>query len=103
MSDTPFQIENNVPMPRPKNTLPDMPFDQMEVGDSFLIEGLAEEPDKEQAVRQRLYRYHKANWPVKFSLVRDAEVKGAMRLFRMPDKTGPQSANQSDDDDQNDE
>jgi hypothetical protein len=82
---TPFAIEKGIAMPF-RQRLPEMPLAEMNVGDSFLIENLADNPADVTAVRQRIFRFHKANPNVRLSLVRDNEVDGAMRLFRLQDR-----------------
>jgi hypothetical protein len=64
MSKSKFTIEKNVPMPV-KNMLPDFPLDDMEIGDSFVV-NLVVERDR-SAVRQRLSRYQQRNPPKRFS------------------------------------
>jgi hypothetical protein len=85
MSETPFQIEQGIPMP-PHARLPKMPFKDLQPGDSFLIPDLVGDPNNEMAVRQRIFRYQQKNKPVRLSLVRDKEISGAMRLFRLRDR-----------------
>ena len=71
----------------PPKQLPEMPFERMSVGQSFLIPGLTNKTDI-AAIRQRMHRYQKSNWPVRLSLVKDKEVPDAMRLFRLADRQG---------------
>jgi hypothetical protein len=75
-----IKIEKNVPMPTRSN-VPELPLDQMEVGDSFAYEL---QGDKDYAVvRQRLTRYQKSNPPVRFSMKKVSETE--VRVHRIED------------------
>ena len=80
MSKAKFQIEKGVPMPV-KSMLPDFPLDDMEIGDSFVV-NLVEERDR-NAVRQRLSRYQMRNKPKKFSAITISE--NVVRVHRVHD------------------
>jgi hypothetical protein len=80
MSD--IKIENDVPLPKKKQKVPDLPLSDMEVGDSFTM---GEQTDRmKNAIRQRLVRYQKSNQPVKFSMI--TEENGHVRIFRVEDQ-----------------
>jgi len=74
-----IHIEKNIPIPQ-RSRLPDLPFRDMQVGDSFLAPVPAGDHRLIGALRQRVSRYQKANPDQKFSVVRDGEQ---MRVFRI--------------------
>lgn len=74
-----IQIEKNVPIPQ-RTRLPELPFGEMDVGDSFLAPILSDDTRLVQALRQRVVRFQRLHKPKKFSVVRDGE---RMRVFRV--------------------
>ena len=72
-------IEKNVPMPQ-RTRLPELPFGEMEVGDSFLVPLPTQDSQSVASLRQRVSRYQRANEPKKFSTVKS---EGGMRVFRV--------------------
>ena len=74
-----IQIEKGIPMPN-RTKLPDLPFGEMEIGDSFAAPVMPTDQRLVQALRQRVTRFQKQHPPKKFSVVQDGE---AMRVFRV--------------------
>ena len=74
-----IHIEKNIPIPQ-RSRLPDLPFREMQVGDSFLAPVGAEDQRLINALRQRVSRYQRANPERRFSVVKD---KDQMRVFRI--------------------
>lgn len=72
-------IEKNVPMPQ-RTRLPELPFGEMEVGDSFLVPLPMDDSQSVASLRQRVSRFQRANDPKKFSTVKS---EGGMRVFRV--------------------
>jgi len=60
--------------------LPDMPFRDMQVGDSFLAPVPVSDQRLIGALRQRVSRYQRMNPDQKFSVIRDGDQ---MRVFRI--------------------
>jgi hypothetical protein len=74
-----IHIEKNVPIPQ-RSRLPDMPFRDMQVGDSFLAPVPVSDQRLIGALRQRVSRYQRMNPDQKFSVIRDGDQ---MRVFRI--------------------
>ena len=74
-----IEIEKGVPIPA-RTRLPDLPFGDMDIGDSFLAPVETGNQKLVQALRQRVTRFQKHHPPKKFSVVQDGE---AMRVFRV--------------------
>ena len=74
-----IQIEKNVPIPQ-RSRLPDLPFQDMQVGDSFLAPVDSGDQRLIGALRQRFSRYQRMNPERRFSVVKDG---GQMRVFRI--------------------
>jgi hypothetical protein len=74
-------IEKDVPLPR-RTKLPDLPFNEMSVGDSFVLDI---DKKSRSAVRQRIYRFQNGNWPKRFSV--RALSEGQVRVYRVQDYT----------------
>lgn len=74
-----IQIEKNVPIPQ-RSRLPDLPFQDMQVGDSFLAPVDSGDQRLIGALRQRVSRYQRMNPERRFSVVKDG---GQMRVFRI--------------------
>jgi|13_taG_2_1085334.scaffolds.fasta_scaffold01812_1 hypothetical protein len=72
-------IEKNVPIPQ-RTRLPELPFGDMEVGDSFLVPLQMQDSQSVASLRQRVSRYQRANDPKRFSTVKS---EGGMRVFRI--------------------
>lgn len=72
-------IEKNVPMPQ-RTRLPELPFGEMEVGDSFLVPLQMQDSQSVASLRQRVSRFQRRNEPKKFSTVKS---EGGMRVFRV--------------------
>lgn len=72
-------IEKNIPMPQ-RTRLPELPFGEMEVGDSFLVPLQTQDSQGVASLRQRVSRFQRANEPKKFSVVKS---EGGMRVFRI--------------------
>lgn len=83
MSQTQIKIEKNVPLPE-TNSLPPMPFEKMEVNDSFVVE--LQSPTDKKTVRQRMYRYQKKNPNVRLSLRKIDD--DSVRVYRLADRHG---------------
>lgn len=80
MSKSKFVIEKNVPLPV-RNTIPDFPLEEMQVGDSFVVTVTT---DRERSsVRQRLSRYQVRNRPIRFSTI--SLNPRTVRVFRVKD------------------
>jgi len=74
-----IRIEKNVPLPQ-RSRLPDLPFQNMQIGDSFLAPVPVGDQRLIGALRQRVSRYQKTNPDQRFSVVKDGEQ---MRVFRI--------------------
>lgn len=74
-----IQIEKHVPMPK-RTKIPELPLAAMEVGDSFVAPINASNQTEVRALRQRISRWQRDRYPMKFSVVRDGEK---MRVFRV--------------------
>lgn len=72
-------IEKDVPIPQ-RTRLPELPFGEMEVGDSFLVPLQLPDAQGVASLRQRVSRYQRANEPKRFSTV---QSDGGMRVFRI--------------------
>lgn len=81
MSQNPsIQIEKNVPVPD-RRRFPPLPLDEMEIGDSFVLE-ISDHKGK-LALGQRLYRFQIKNWPKKFGYTTIDDER--VRIFRTKD------------------
>lgn len=81
-NSTPVKIEKNVPIPE-RNNLPDLPLQDMEIGDSFMIEMETDNNSRAvQTLRQRVSRFQTQNPNLRFRVMRDVTEKG-MRVFRV--------------------
>lgn len=74
-----IKIEQNIPIPQ-RTRLPELPFSEMEINESFLAPVMSGDARLVQALRQRVVRFQRRNPPKKFSVVRDGEQ---MRVFRI--------------------
>lgn len=74
-----IKIEKDIPLPQ-RSRLPDLPFGDMQVGDSFLAPVPAEDQRLVAALRQRVMRFQRMNGEKRFSVVRDGD---SMRVFRV--------------------
>ena len=74
-----IKIEKDIPIPQ-RTRLPELPFSEMEINESFLAPVSCEEARLVQALRQRVVRFQRRHPPKKFSVVRDGEK---MRVFRV--------------------
>ena len=74
-----IKIERNIPIPQ-RTRLPELPFSEMEINESFLAPVSYDEARLVQALRQRVVRFQRRHPPKKFSVVRDGEK---MRVFRV--------------------
>lgn len=74
-----IHIEKNIPIPQ-RSRLPDLPFQEMQIGDSFLAPVGSEDQRLINALRQRVSRYQRANPEQRFSVVKDNDQ---MRVFRI--------------------
>jgi hypothetical protein len=74
-----IHIEKNIPIPQ-RSRLPDLPFREMQIGDSFLAPVSSDDQRLISALRQRVSRYQRANPDRRFSVVKD---KDQMRVFRI--------------------
>lgn len=87
-----FAIEDGVPMPNRrvgferKNARPDLPFDQLQVGQSVFISAAQFGEDPVKLFSGDVSSKNKKSWPRRFSLVK---VDGGARLFRAKDGEGP--------------
>ena len=76
-----IRIEKNVPIPK-RAELPDLPLNQMEIGNSFVLDI---DDSGRGALRQRIYRYQKSNWPKRFRVSKIDDE--AVRVHRIADYT----------------
>lgn len=77
-----IKIEKNVPLPvQSSSTVPALPLDKMEIGDSFRLE--LEQRNDISVIRQRLYRFQKANSPKHFAV--RTEGGNVVRVYRVED------------------
>tara|TARA_R100000951_G_scaffold57326_1_gene48167 strand:- start:7496 stop:7726 length:231 start_codon:yes stop_codon:yes gene_type:complete len=74
-----IKIEKDIPIPQ-RTRLPELPFSEMEINESFLAPVSFAEARLVQALRQRVVRFQRQHPPKKFSVVRDGEK---MRVFRI--------------------
>jgi hypothetical protein len=74
-----IKIEKNVPMPT-RSRIPDLPFAEMEIGDSFLAPVRADQTRLIASLRQRVVRYQHTCPEKRFSVVTDGDQ---MRVFRI--------------------
>jgi hypothetical protein len=74
-----IKIEKDIPIPQ-RTRLPELPFSEMEINESFLAPVSYDEARLVQALRQRVVRFQRRHPPKKFSVVRDGEK---MRVFRV--------------------
>ena len=75
-----IQIEEHVPIPE-RTSLPELPLDQMQPGQSFLLAIDNTGNTREiQALRQRVCRYQNRHPGTKFRVLKD---DGGMRVFRI--------------------
>ena len=74
-----IKIEEDIPIPQ-RTRLPELPFSEMEINESFLAPVSCEEARLVQALRQRVVRFQRRHPPKKFSVVRDGDQ---MRVFRI--------------------
>jgi hypothetical protein len=74
-----IKIEKDIPIPQ-RTRLPELPFSEMEINESFLAPVFHEESRLVQALRQRVVRFQRRHPPKKFSVVRDGDQ---MRVFRI--------------------
>ena len=74
-----IKIEKDIPIPQ-RTRLPELPFSEMEINESFLAPVSYDEARLVQALRQRVVRFQRRHPPKKFSVVRDGEK---MRVFRI--------------------
>jgi hypothetical protein len=74
-----IKIEKDIPIPQ-RTRLPELPFSEMEINESFLAPVSCEEARLVQALRQRVVRFQRRHPPKKFSVVRDGDQ---MRVFRI--------------------
>jgi len=74
-----IKIERNIPIPQ-RTRLPELPFSEMEINESFFAPVMSEDARLVQALRQRVVRFQRRNTPKKFSVVRDGDQ---MRVFRI--------------------
>ncbi len=74
-----IKIEKDIPIPQ-RTRLPELPFSEMEINESFLAPVSYEEARLVQALRQRVVRFQRRHPPKKFSVVRDGDQ---MRVFRI--------------------
>ncbi len=72
-------IEKDIPMPQ-RTRLPELPFGDMEIGDSFLVPLPDQDYQAVASLRQRVSRFQRQNEPKKFSTVKS---DGGMRVFRI--------------------
>ncbi len=76
-----FQIDKHVPLPERSN-LPPLPLNDMEIGDSFLLDTPGK--NDKSALRARLWRYQNNNQPKRFSMIREADNE-QVRIHRTHD------------------
>lgn len=74
-----IKIEKDIPLPQ-RSRLPDLPFNDMQVGDSFLAPVPSDDQRLVAALRQRVMRFQRMHDDKRFSVVRDGEN---MRVFRV--------------------
>lgn len=77
-------IEKNVPVPKGRRKLPDLPLEKMVAGDSFFMkmDDLASDSRDVQTLRQHVSRFQ-AKFPERrYRVVRDDSGEG-MRVFRV--------------------
>jgi hypothetical protein len=74
-----IRIEKNIPLPQ-RSRLPDLPFQEMQIGDSFLAPVSCGDKKSIGALRQRVSRFQRMNPKMRFSVVQDGEQ---MRVFRV--------------------
>lgn len=74
-----IKIEKDIPIPQ-RTRLPELPFSEMEINESFLAPVSYDEARLVQALRQRVVRFQRRHPPKKFSVVRDGDQ---MRVFRI--------------------
>ena len=75
-----IKIERDVPMP-PRSRIPSLPFAEMKIGNSIVVE-VREKRDL-NALRQRMDRFQKKNYPTRLSL--QTIQPGTVRVFRIED------------------
>ena len=76
-----IQIDKNIPVPA-RTKIPPLPFEDMDVGDSFLAPVEADNTRMIQALRQRVARFQRKNPKFRFSVLRDTQ-HNMMRVFRI--------------------
>ena len=79
-----IKIESGVPLPKRahKIPLPDLPLDQMEVGQSFKLPVTQEHMTRTMnALRMKVQRYQRANSGYRFSVI--TETPESIRVFRI--------------------
>lgn len=75
-------IEDGIPIPSRTN-LPELPLDQMKIGQSFEVSLQSER--EISSVRQKISRYHRINKPKRFTVrVTDPDTF-TVRVFRVSD------------------
>jgi len=79
-----IEIEKHIPMPR-RTKIPELPFTQMEIGDSFKAPIDASNTSEVRALRQRISRWQRTSTS-RFSCVRDQDREtgeSIMRVFKV--------------------
>jgi|TARA_R110002020_G_scaffold30810_1_gene96790 hypothetical protein len=80
-----FKIEKGIPMPaslRHKDRWTHLPFDKMEVGDSFVVDDMHSKED-ETSLRGRATRENNRDDGKFFSVVKNPDLANSMRVFRI--------------------